>query len=81
MEYFVYLLKSVEEHWHYVGLTNNLERRLKQHNGLKVRSTKAHAPYKLIYYKSFKNRDDARDYEKFLKVRSNKEKLLKDLYY
>ena len=79
--FFVYVLKSISENWYYVGLTNNLDRRLKQHNLKKVRSTIAHTPFKLVYSRSFNTRLKARDYEKYLKVRSNKEKLIKDLAY
>jgi len=79
MNYIVYVLQSVLKNWHYVGFTNNLKRRIEQHNRGKVLSTKTYKPFRLIFTKLFKNRLLARDYEKFLKIRSNKEKLLKSL--
>ncbi|KKP87929.1 MAG: endonuclease [Berkelbacteria bacterium GW2011_GWA2_35_9] len=77
--YYVYVIKSVGEDWYYVGLTNNVNKRLHQHNLAQSTSTKAHSPFKLIYSKSFTDRMSARDYEKFLKIHSNKEKLIKSL--
>jgi len=79
--FYVYIIKSCNENWYYVGLSNNLDRRIREHNCKKVRSTIAHAPFKLVYSKSFDTRVEARDYEKYLKVRSNKEKILRDLEY
>lgn len=77
--FWVYVIKSSKKDWFYVGLTSNMETRLLQHNAGRVRSTKQLSPYKLIYGKQFDDRINARDFEKFLKIRSNKEKLLKEL--
>lgn len=79
--YTVYVLRSQEKSWVYVGMSNNHLRRLHQHNRGQVRSTKFYKPFKLIYTRDFKTRTEARDYEKFLKIRSNKEKLIKTLSY
>ncbi|MEA3355061.1 MAG: GIY-YIG nuclease family protein [Patescibacteria group bacterium] len=79
MKYFVYLLKSLRKNYYYVGLTNNLKRRISQHNSSKVRSTKHYQPFKLVFTKEFSDRIRARDFEKFLKIRSNKEKVIASL--
>lgn len=44
MEYYVYVLRSIEFKRNYVGFTTNIENRLKQHNTGKTRSTKAYKP-------------------------------------
>ena len=44
MPYFVYILKSKKTNKHYVGFTNNLEERLKYHNGGKTKSLIKHIP-------------------------------------
>lgn len=75
----VYILKSLNFNWYYVGMTSNLDRRLGQHNLGKVKSTKYYAPFGLAYSKNFHDRISARDHEKFLKIRSNKEKVIADL--
>ena len=77
--FFVYLLKSSKSNWYYVGLAENIKRRLKEHNLGEVKSTKFRMPYKLIYKKEFESRKIARDFEKYLKIRSNKEKLIASL--
>ena len=77
----VYILKSKSKNWFYIGMSESPDERLKTHNAGKVRSTKAQSPYELAYLKYFKNRALARDFEKFLKIRSNKEKLLRKLGY
>ena len=67
MRYYVYILKSIVAGRHYVGCTNNLSRRLNEHNTRKVSSTKAYVPWKIIYYESFKNKSDAFKREKEIK--------------
>ncbi|MDP4038599.1 MAG: GIY-YIG nuclease family protein [bacterium] len=71
--YYVYALSSQDQNYIYVGLTNNLERRFKQHNSSKERTTRSYAPFKLIYEERFKTRITARQKEKFLKGGSGKE--------
>ena len=75
----VYVIKSNLKNWYYVGMTSDLEKRIKQHNNRQSRATKAYAPFTLIFTKEFSDRISTRDYEIFLKVRSNKEKLIKSL--
>ena len=48
-------------------MTKNIERRLKEHNNLKNKSTKAFAPWILIHQEVFDSREEARKREKFLK--------------
>lgn len=67
MFYFVYLLKSKKDGKWYTGFTNNLQKRLKEHNGKKVFSTKGRGPFELIYCEACKNEYDARAREKYLK--------------
>lgn len=67
MEYFVYVIKSLNNDNIYVGMTNNLERRLNEHNSKKSKSTKPYAPFKVIYYEKVENSRIARIKEKFLK--------------
>lgn len=62
-------------------MTNNLGRRLNQHNLKQVQSTKNYSPFKLIFNKEFEDRNKARDFEKYLKIHSNKEKVLRNLNY
>jgi predicted GIY-YIG superfamily endonuclease len=49
----VYIIKSFNKNWYYVGSTNRLEKRIAEHNAKKVISTKYHAPLKLVFKKEF----------------------------
>lgn len=62
--------------WVYVGFTKNIELRLIEHNSGRVRSTKTYKPFELIFVQIVDNTKIARDLEKLLKVRFNKESLL-----
>lgn len=67
MKYFTYVIYSESHNRFYKGMTQNIEKRLKEHNSGKTSSTKFYAPWRLIYFEEFSNRDDARKKEKFLK--------------
>jgi putative endonuclease len=65
--WFVYVIRSIETGRFYTGMTENLERRLKEHNQGKTKSTKAYAPWELVYKESVDSRLAARQREKWLK--------------
>jgi len=65
--FYVYLLESLKDGKWYTGYTNNLEKRIKQHNAGYNLSTKHRAPFKLIYYEICLSEDDAKAREKYLK--------------
>ena len=66
--YYVYVLQSLKDKNYYIGYTNDLKKRVKEHNSGKVTSTKYRKPFKLIYYEASKNRQDAIHREKYLKT-------------
>ena len=63
--YYVYVLQSLKDKNYYIGYTNDLKNRIKQHNNGKVKSTKYRTPFKLIYYEASRNRYDALKREKY----------------
>ena len=65
--YYVYVLKSLKDNDLYYGSTNDLRRRLSEHNDGKNRSTKARRPFELRYYEAYFKEDDARQREWSLK--------------
>ncbi len=65
--YFVYILSSLVSKKGYVGITDNLERRLAQHNSGDSFYTKRHRPWKMISFEEFADRKSAREREKYLK--------------
>jgi putative endonuclease len=64
---FVYILQSSIDGSQYVGMSENPERRLEDHNRGHVHSTKSKMPWIKIYEENCKNRLDARKREKYLK--------------
>ena len=73
MKYYVYALNSEKDNRIYVGLTENVERRLKEHNSGKSLSTKGYRPWKLFYVEEADSLPEARLKEKKLKSGSGKE--------
>ncbi|KUK51051.1 MAG: GIY-YIG nuclease family protein [bacterium] len=68
VRYYVYILQSEKDRRFYVGMTNDLKRRIKEHNSAKVLSTRYRIPLKLIYYEFCLNKKDAIKREKYLKT-------------
>jgi len=68
MFYYVYILRSKKDGELYVGCTNDLQKRIKEHNDGLVFSTKNKRPYDIIHYESYLNKKDAFLREKWLKT-------------
>jgi len=66
----VYVLKSQKDNELYVGFTNNIERRIKEHNNGLVSATRFRRPFDLVYYEAYRSEKDARHRELNLKLRS-----------
>ena len=73
MDYFVYAIQSVSRKYIYVGLSNNLERRLREHNQGKGAATRPYRPFVLLYSEKCPSRPNARLREKWLKSGIGKE--------
>ncbi|WKD85187.1 hypothetical protein KCTC32516_00526 [Polaribacter huanghezhanensis] len=71
----VYAISSIKRNYIYVGLTNNLEKRLIRHNKGYKPTTKPYAPFQLIYSEITETRIEARAKEKYWKSGIGKEKL------
>lgn len=60
----------------YTGWTNNLEKRLTDHNaGKGAKYTKSRRPVELVYYESYETKEEAMRREYAIKRMSRKEKL------
>ena len=69
----VYILKSIKfPEKIYVGYTNNLKHRLSVHNDGKSMYTSKYKPWELHSYITFKDKDKAIAFEKYLKGGSGK---------
>jgi len=65
--FYVYILKSKKDNKLYIGRTDNLNQRLKDHSLGKVTSTKHRRPLILVCYEAYRNREDSKKRESGLK--------------
>ena len=65
--YYVYVIKSINSDYTYTWMTNDIKRRLDEHNHWKTKSNKKYAPFTLIYSEKVENSIEARKRELFLK--------------
>lgn len=70
--YYVYVLLSLKDNKFYIGSTNNLKRRLKEHLAGKNISTSKRLPLKLIYFEGHLSKSDAERREKYFKTTKGK---------
>ncbi|NVM57651.1 MAG: GIY-YIG nuclease family protein [Desulfobacterales bacterium] len=73
MSFWVYILQSQKTGRFYCGHTNNLDRRLSQHNDLDCRTTRTtkvfEGPWEIIWSCNCADRSEAMKLEKFIKKR------------
>jgi len=84
MFHYIYVLQSLKNGSLYIGYTNYLRRRLKQHNSGAVSYTKKYMPWKLIHYEAYRNEKDAKRREKYLKTSQGSrllKRMLKEYFY
>ena len=88
--YYVYIMSNTNDTTLYIGVTNDIERRVKEHRSGQIPGfTQKYNCYKLVYYETYSDIDQAIEREKKLKKwrREKKDWLintmnpdLKDLY-
>ena len=66
--FYTYVLKCEKTETFYTGTTDNLEKRLEQHNKGKVFYTKSRLPVKLVYFEGCLSKDNAYRRERYLKT-------------
>ncbi|MEI8202511.1 MAG: GIY-YIG nuclease family protein [Bacteroidota bacterium] len=72
---FVYAIYSKNFNRIYVGQSENVEKRLKEHNSGQTKSIKAYIPWELFYQEECSDRIEARKKEIYYKSGVGKEKL------
>jgi len=66
--YYIYIVYSNKDRKMYTGFTENLRKRIYEHQKGLVRATKNRRPLELIYYEAYQNKKDALKREMFLKT-------------
>jgi len=72
MKYYVYIIQSKKNGKFYIGCTDDIERRVDQHNSGRNKSTKSGVPWELKYQEEFYDRKTAMNREKEIKDKKSK---------
>ncbi len=65
--YYVYILQSQKDDSYYKGITEDLKKRIYDHNHGSNKYSSTKAPLELVWYCAFKNKNKALDFEKYIK--------------
>ena len=68
MAFYVYILRSTRTQRFYIGHTEELQKRIAEHNQGRVPSTKNRGPWELIYTEQFPSRSAASRREREIKA-------------
>ena len=68
MFYYPYVLKSKRDGKLYIGYSNTLKKRIKEHNKGLIDATKPRRPLELIYYEACLTKENALKREKYFKT-------------
>jgi putative endonuclease len=74
--YTLYILHSKSIDRYYVGYTNDLERRLSEHNRIKGKYTDIGIPWSIVYTEFFNSKKDAMNREKFIKSKKSRKLII-----
>ena len=74
--YYVYVLHNKLKNFIYIGYSENLVKRIKEHNSGASRSTKPYTPLKLIHYEAYQSMKDAKRREEYLKTNRGRTTLM-----
>ena len=68
--FYFYVLQSIRDRNLYFGYSEDLRKRVKDHNGGRVPATKNRRPMECVYYEAYKSEKDARERERQIKRRA-----------
>ena len=73
--YYVYVLLSSQDKKFYIGFSEDVKKRLADHNAGRNTSTKPRRPFELIYYEAHLSKEDALRREAYFKTTKGKSTL------
>jgi len=77
--FYTYVLKSINFNKFYTGYTENLEKRLFEHNSMLNTYSRRYAPWKVKYFEKFDNQETAIQREKYFKSAAGRKWLKKNV--
>ena len=84
MFWYIYILRSLNNKELYIGFTSDINKRLKEHNRGLVFSTKPYLPWRIIHFEAYRDENDAKRREKYLKTSQGSrllKRMLKEYFY
>jgi len=73
--YYLYILLNEAGTRTYTGVSNDVPKRLREHNEGQVKSSRPHRPYRVIHTDAFLTLSDARKKERFYKSTTGRRRL------
>ncbi|HXX35744.1 MAG TPA: GIY-YIG nuclease family protein [Thermodesulfobacteriota bacterium] len=73
--YYVYILLNETRTRTYTGVTDDVDKRLSEHNAGRVKSLSPYPPYKVVHIESFKTMSEAQHKENFYNSTTGRRKL------
>ncbi|OGF47755.1 MAG: hypothetical protein A2231_10835 [Candidatus Firestonebacteria bacterium RIFOXYA2_FULL_40_8] len=73
--FYLYILLNETNTRTYTGVTDNIERRLRQHNAGRVKSSKPYRPYRVFYTEVFETLSEAVQMETYYKTSAGRKKI------
>ncbi|MGE0642859.1 MAG: GIY-YIG nuclease family protein [Nitrospira sp.] len=73
--YYLYILLNEAGTRTYTGVSDDIEKRLKEHNEGKVTSSRPYRPYKVIYTQAFTTLRETRQEERYYKSATGRRRL------
>ena len=78
--YYVYILLNEAKTRTYTGVTDDVDKRLAEHNAGRVKSSQPYRPYELIHIESFETLSEARQKEKYYKSTTGRRRI-KEMFF
>jgi putative endonuclease len=78
--YYVYILLNEAKTRTYTGVTDDVNKRLAEHNAGRVKSSQPYRPYKVIHIESFKTLSEACQKEKYYKSTTGRRRI-KEMFF
>lgn len=75
--YYVYVLQSLKDKHTYVGYSDNVERRIEEHNNGRSKATKHRRPFQLLFVEEFSTIAEAKKRELYWKSGAGRRELKK----
>jgi len=71
MQFYTYILFSKKLNKYYIGSTDNVQRRLAEHNRGKTNFTKTGYPWVIVFIETFATRSEAFTRERYIKAQKS----------